>query len=108
MENKSPKEYSNNNKNSKSFINKNYQKIPHPKSKNLKYYPITTQNSFKGEHIIYLVAEEDEKNKIIKNIQKKKIIKRNKTYKFLTFQRSIEIELQKKKEQFIATNKKLL
>ena len=96
MENKPPKEYMNdNNYNSKSFSSNNHKKIPHPKSKNLKYYPITTNNSYQGEHIIYLAAEDDEKNKLIKNIKKKSIKKRNKTNKFLSFQRSIEMEFPK-------------
>ena len=96
MENKPPKEYMNNNNyNSKSFSSNNHKKIPHPKSKNLKYYPITTNNSYQGEHIIYLAAEDDEKNKLIKNIKKKNIKKRNKNNKFLAFQRSIEMEFPK-------------
>jgi DnaJ family protein A protein 5 len=115
MENKPPKEYLNNNYDSKSFSSNNHKKIPHPKSKNLKYYPITTNNSYQGEHIIYLAAEDDEKNKLIKNIKKKSIKKRNKTNKFLSFQRSIEMEFPKnqsqqinnsdKKEKFISTSK---
>ena len=96
MENRPQKEYINNiNNNSKSFSSNNHKKIPHPKSKNLKYYPITTNNSYQGEHIIYLAAEDDEKNKLIKNIKKKSIKKRNKTNKFLSFQRSIEMEFPK-------------
>ena len=102
MENKTGKENLNNNyNNSKSFTNNNHKKIPHPKSKNLKYYPITTNNSYKGEHIIYLAAEDDEKNKLIKNIKKKNIKKRNKNNKYLAFQRSIEIEFQKNQSQQI-------
>ena len=102
MENKPPKEYMNNNNyNSKSFSSNNHKKIPHPKSKNLKYYPITTNNSYQGEHIIYLAAEDDQKNKLIKNIKKKNIKKRNKTNKFLAFQRSIEMEFPKNQSQQI-------
>ena len=101
MDNKPPKEYINNDYNSKSFSNNNHKKIPHPKSKNLKYYPITTNNSYQGEHIIYLAAEDDQKNKLIKNIKKKNIKKRNKTNKFLAFQRSIEMEFPKNQSQQI-------
>ena len=88
MEKKNPKDCSKN-INSSSFLKNNLKKIPHPKSKNLKYYPISTNVSYQGYPTIYLVAEDNNK----KNISN---IKHN---KYLTCQKSTDFLFHKDKCQ---------
>ena len=55
-----------------------FSKINHlPKSKNLKYYPKTENNSFQDEHIKYLANDNNYNQELYdKNIPSKKNIKR--------------------------------
>ena len=86
-----------NQNNSKSFSKKNYKKIPISNSKNLKYFPITTNDQ--GYNTIYLVAE-DSHNEVFNNNNQRNIKnERNSKNNKITSQRSIELEIQKNKSR---------
>ena len=85
-----------NQNNSNSFSKKNFKKIPISNSKSLKYFPITTNDQ--GYNTIYLVAE-DSQNEESNNKNKRNIIneRNSKDNKYLSSQRSIELQIQKLK-----------
>ena len=84
-----------NQNNSKSFSKKNLKKIPISNSKNLKYFPITTNDQ--GYNTIYLVAEDSHNEEFNNNNQRNIKNERNSKNNKITSQRSIELEIQKNK-----------
>ena len=106
------------------YSNNNQKKIPYKvinssrsyksdnqDNKNLQYFPIETKDSLSGKHTIYLATENNEKTKdfipinknrkIFENFNKKIIKKRKNKNRVLLPQKSIELQIQKTKFEYL-------